>query len=100
MIYRNFSHMCVHLAVLCICDACALYALDRSTVMAWKCVTTYGNGHALYVQYMLCLRIVLYYMCGVMVYVHVRPQEMTSSDVMTGRRIYDEGTEASRSSSI
>jgi hypothetical protein len=52
--------------------------------MAWKCVTTYGNGRALYVRYTLCLRVVLYYMRGVMVYVHVQLQEMTSSDVMTG----------------
>jgi hypothetical protein len=84
MIYRNFSHTCIHLAVLCICDTHALYALDWSTITARKCVTTYGNVHTLYVQYTLCLCIVLYYMHGVMVYVCVQPQEMTSSDVMTG----------------
>jgi hypothetical protein len=99
-ICRDLSHMCIHLAVLCICDAHALYALDWSTVTAQKCVTIYGNGRTLYVRYVLCLCIVLYYMRGVVVYVCVWLQEMTSSDVMAGRRVYDKGTGALRSSSI
>jgi hypothetical protein len=36
MIRRDCSHTCIHLALLCICDACALYATDQSAVMAWR----------------------------------------------------------------
>jgi hypothetical protein len=42
-IRRDSSHICIHLAVLCIYDAHALYAPDRGAMMAWKHVTIYGN---------------------------------------------------------
>jgi hypothetical protein len=38
MIHRDLSYMRIHLAVLCICDACALCALDWSAVTVWKYV--------------------------------------------------------------
>jgi hypothetical protein len=53
-IHRDSSCMHVHLAVLCICVAHTLYALDWSAMMVWKHVTIYGNGHILCVQYVLC----------------------------------------------
>jgi hypothetical protein len=53
-ICRDYSHTCVHLALLCICDARALYAADWGAITAWKRITIYGNGHVLFVQYALC----------------------------------------------
>jgi hypothetical protein len=54
MICRDCSHMCVHLALLCICDVHALYALAQSAMTAQEWTTIYGNGHVLYVRYALC----------------------------------------------
>jgi hypothetical protein len=48
-ICRNCAHTCVYLALLCICDVCALYATDRSALTAWKRVTIYGNSCVLFV---------------------------------------------------
>jgi hypothetical protein len=54
MIRRDCSHTCVHMALLCIYDVHALYATDRSALMAQKRITIYGNSHILFVQYALC----------------------------------------------
>jgi hypothetical protein len=56
MVCRDCSHTCVHLALLCICDAHALYAPDRGAITAWKRTTIYSNSHVLFVQYALCGR--------------------------------------------
>jgi hypothetical protein len=32
---RTRYHTCVHLALLCICDTCALDAMDRDALTAW-----------------------------------------------------------------
>jgi hypothetical protein len=49
MVCRDCSHMCIHLALLCICDARTLYATDRDAIMAQKWITIYGNGRVLFV---------------------------------------------------
>jgi hypothetical protein len=48
-IRRDCSHMCAHLALLCICDVCALYAADQSTLTAWNRIAIYSNSHVLFV---------------------------------------------------
>jgi hypothetical protein len=55
-IRRDCSHTCVHMALLCICDAHALYAVDRSALTAQKQITIYGNSRILFVRYALCGR--------------------------------------------
>jgi hypothetical protein len=55
---RDCSHTCVHLALLCICDACALYTTDWGAIMARKQITIYGNGCVLFVRYALCGRVI------------------------------------------
>jgi hypothetical protein len=49
MVYRDYYHTCVHLALLCICDARALYDMDWSAVTAQKQITIYGNSRILFV---------------------------------------------------
>jgi hypothetical protein len=53
-IHRDCSHMCIYLALLCICDACALYVVNRRASMAREQVAIYGNCHVLFVRYALC----------------------------------------------
>jgi hypothetical protein len=36
MFCRDLSHTCLHLALLCICDMCALDATDRDALTAWR----------------------------------------------------------------
>jgi hypothetical protein len=71
MICRDPSCTHIHLAVLLVCDACALYATDRSTMTAQDSITIYGNSRVLCVRYALCGCADVYYMRGVVVYVHV-----------------------------
>jgi hypothetical protein len=47
MIYRDSSCVHVHLAVLCICDACALYAPDQSAMTVREHIPIYGSSHIL-----------------------------------------------------
>jgi hypothetical protein len=88
-IARTCYHTCVHLAILCICDTRALDAPDRAAL-------TVQSTYYVWDSNALCL----YDTRCVMLYVRVGPQGMTSCDVMTGRLLYDEGGEASRSGSI
>jgi hypothetical protein len=48
--------MCIHLALLYICDTRALYAMARSAVMVREWTTIYGSSRVLYVRYVLCGR--------------------------------------------
>jgi hypothetical protein len=70
-IYRDSSHACVHLAVLCICDVRALYAPDQSAVMVQEHVPIYGSSCILCVRHALRGCATLYYTHGVVVYVCV-----------------------------
>jgi hypothetical protein len=54
--FAGTTHMCIHLALLCICVVRALYAVDRGAIMAQKWITIYGNGCILFVRYALCGR--------------------------------------------
>jgi hypothetical protein len=79
--------MRVHLAVLCICDAHALYVMDWDTVVDWNYVTIYG----ILTFCVYCMRYVdTYNTHRVVVCIHVRPQEMMSDYVMGGLVLYDE----------
>jgi hypothetical protein len=75
------------MAILCVRDICALDAADRSALT--------GRRDLLFMDsYALCLydtRCVWYDTRCVVIYVRVRPQEMTSDDVMTGRLLCSEG---------
>jgi hypothetical protein len=71
MICRDPSCIHIHLAVLLVCDVCALYAMDWSAMTARDSITIYGNSRVLCVQYVLCGRADVYYTCGVVVYVHI-----------------------------
>jgi hypothetical protein len=73
MFHRDSSHMHIHLAVLSMCDACALYAMDQSAMMARDHITIYGNRLCL-VYYTCC--VVMYNTHYVVVCGHVRPQEV------------------------
>jgi hypothetical protein len=88
--YRTRYHTCLHLALLCICDMCALDATDRDALMAWD-----GLLFMVIVTFCLynthCVDNDRYYTRSVMVCVCVGPQEMMSYDVITGQLLYDEG---------
>jgi hypothetical protein len=73
MIYRDSSCACIHLAVLCICDVHALYALDQSAMMVWGYVPIYGSSRVLCVRHALCGCVTLYCTRSVVTYVRVWP---------------------------
>jgi hypothetical protein len=87
MICRDYYYMCIHLAVLCICDARILYVTDRNAMTGWNYVTIYGIL-ALCVYYMRC--VYMYNTHCVVVCIYIRPQEMMSDYVMGGLVLYDE----------
>jgi hypothetical protein len=74
---RTCYHARVHMAILRVCDMCALDAPDRSAL-------TVRHDLLLMDSFALCL----YDTRSVVVYVHEGPQEMTSYDVMAGRLLY------------
>jgi hypothetical protein len=87
-IRRTRSHTCLHLALLCICDTCALDAADQDPLMA-----RYGLLFMVIVAFCLydtrCVDNDRYYTRSIMVCICVGPQEMMSSDVITGQWLYD-----------
>jgi hypothetical protein len=62
-----------------VCNARALYAMDRGAIMAQDSISIYGNGCVLFVRYVWCGRAEVYYMCSVVVYVRV---EATRDDIV------------------
>jgi hypothetical protein len=99
--------MCLHLALLCICDTHALDATDWGGLTAqYGLLFMVIVAFCLYDTRYVCTICVMwtndrYCTRSIMVCVRVGPQEMMSSDVMTGQLLYDErGMKASRSSSI
>jgi hypothetical protein len=87
-IHRDFCCVCIHLALLFICDACTLYGTDQDATTGWDYIAIYGMI-ASCVYY--TRGVVVYYMRRIVVYVCVRPQEMTWDYVMQGPVLYDEG---------
>jgi hypothetical protein len=86
-ICRDCYYTHIHLAVLCICDARALYVTDQNAMMGRNYVTIYGIL-MLCVYYTHCVD--MYNTHCVVVCIHIRPQEMTSDYIMGGLVLYDE----------
>jgi hypothetical protein len=78
-IHRDSSRTCIHLAVLLVCNAHALYATDQGAITAQDSISIYGNGRVLFVRYAWCGHAEVYYTHSVVVYVCI---EATRDDIV------------------
>jgi hypothetical protein len=86
-ICRTYDHTRIHMAILRVCDTCALDAPDRSALtVRWDLLFMGSFALCLYDTRSVCTTTRSVVAC-----VRVRPQEMASYDVMTGRLLYYEG---------
>jgi hypothetical protein len=70
-ICRNFCHVCIHLAVLFICDVRILYEIEWSAMTGWDYVTIYGMiASCVYYTH----RVVVYDMCRIVMVLQLSPQ--------------------------
>jgi hypothetical protein len=70
-ICRDSSCTRIHLAVLLVCNARALYATDQSAIMAQNSITIYGNSHILCVRYTWCVCAEVHCIHSVVAYVRI-----------------------------